>query len=193
MANNDWRDDEVRILRKWWPVVPISDTLTWARLIPRHPPKSIESKAYNLRIKKPRFMPPEWTEEEDVALMTTGRDKRRDWPGWKELLPGRTWAAILCRRSRLGLPPLPPGKPPRVPRDTAGRPPRRRHRQAVMPDCDEWGDYPEWSASETTELLRAASKMSRATGQCVKDCVQRLIVLGRIHDSKASKEGSDGQ
>ena len=22
MANNDWRDDEVRTLRKWWPVRP---------------------------------------------------------------------------------------------------------------------------------------------------------------------------
>lgn len=73
----------------------------WDIYLPGRDRKAIGARAAKLGVRclKKRA----WTFEEDEALRANYGVRQRNWAGWRSVLPGRTWSAILNRAGTLGL------------------------------------------------------------------------------------------
>lgn len=76
----------------------------WAEVLPNRSLSQIRGKAAHmgLKIENPggRGKPP-WSAEED-AFLIENREHGKDWDGWGEGLPGRSWDAVKLRARRIG-------------------------------------------------------------------------------------------
>lgn len=83
-----------------------------------------------------------WTREEDAALRGAYAEHGAVWPGWRDVLPGRSVNAIYRRATHLGVRNSTRGRKPKPRAAEPPRPPRpatcggcRHYREGAEPGC----------------------------------------------------------
>ena len=119
-----------------------------------------------------------WTAAED-AIIRENAEMGPSWAGYKLLLPGRTYTAIMTRRRVLGVAFATPGRPRGT--SATGAPRRRRTKEATcLPDIGTW------TSEQREALVMGVEALTEQTGHTVRECVVEFARL--VAELKNNKE-----
>lgn len=114
--------------------------------------------------------PKPWTPTED-AIIRENADMGPSWEGYALLLPGRTKAAIMVRRQKLGVQFEVGGA-----RKGNNQKKTRRTRHA-LPDTI-------WTDEENEALVRSVVEMTERTNHTVRECVVQFARIVRAYKAE---------
>lgn len=130
-----------------------------------------------------------WTAAEDAAIREHGRRRGPNWPGWADLLPDRSPAAIRNRKSTLGLTRGRAAGSADI--DEAGGPGTGAGHVPAPSDIDEARPRAAapWDEGQRLALVEAAVAVTAATGHTLGECAVELARLVREQRGEREIDG----